>query len=245
MAKTLKIVTAGPYQQKILFSRGHRSDSAKARAAKRLASSEAQKRMNLKNSRRQLALRLMATFPTAGSGWWCSFTYADEFLPKTDEEAMARVNGFRKAMRKARGKTPFLMISNIEHGERGGRVHHHGVINNTGDDFDTIRRCWRWGEVEIRPLLLDKEHNWSSLAAYMTKEPPGKLGKHGWSCTTNCPKPEIETFAVSDDTTLQAPCGTHVLSTERHSDQWSAWESIEYIWPNGAPPIRAKRKRKR
>ena len=249
MAKTMKIVTAGPYQKKILYSRGHRSDSPKQRAAKRRASSEAQKRLNLKNSREKLKLTLAAAFPTAGSGWVCVLTYRDECLPHSWDEATAIVNEFRKSMRRERRRLglPFLMASNIEeHSSRHQRLHHHAVINNTGEDFALIRRCWKWGEVlEFHPMWVDKEQNWETLAAYMTKETPEKLGKHGWTATRNCPKPEVETFTVSDDTTLQAPAGTHLISSERRRDEWASWELIEYVFPTGQRPPKAKRRRKR
>lgn len=249
MAKTMKIVTAGPYQKKILYSRGHRSDGPKQRAAKRRASSEAQKRLNLRNSREKLKLMLAAAFPTPGSGLVCVLTYRDECLPESWAAAQAIVNEFRKAMRKERRRQrkSFLMISNIEeHSARHGRLHHHAVINTTGKDYDLIRRCWRWGEVlEFHPLRVDKEQNWETLAAYMTKEPPEKPGQHGWTATRNCPKPEVETFTVPDDTTLQAPRGAHLIASERRRDEWASWELIEYVWPGGGRAPKAKRRRKR
>ena len=248
MAKIMKIVTAGPYQKKILYSRGHRGDSPKQRAAKRRASSEAQKRLNLKNSREKLKLLLAANFPTAGSGWIVALTYRDECLPHTWDEATAIVNEFRKLMRKERKKRgeELLMVSNIEeHSARHERIHHHIVVNNTGDDFEIIRRCWRWGDVvEIQKMRVDKEKNWDTLAAYLTKEQPEKPGKHGWTATRNCLRPEVETFTVSDDTTLQAPSGTHLITSERHADEWASWEAIEYVFPGGAPIRRARRRRR-
>lgn len=248
MAKTLKIVTAGPYQKKILYSRGHRSDSPKQRAAKRRASSEAQKLLNLKNSREELKLRLAAAFPTAGSGWVCVLTYRDECLPRSRDEAQAIVNDFRKRMRRERRRRgqPFLMASNIEeHSARHGRLHHHAVINNTGDDMELIRRCWIWGEVlEMHKLRVDKEQNWATLAAYMTKEPPEKLGKHGWTVTRNCPKPEVETFTVPDDTPLQPPRGTHLIASERRRDEFASWDFIEYVFTGGGRPPRARRRKR-
>lgn len=247
MAKIKKIITAGPYQKVVLYSRGHRSDPPKVRAAKRRASSEAQKRLNLKNSREKLKLLLAANFPTARSGVVVTFTYSDEFLPPSKKQANALMNEFRKLLRrerKRRGKE-LVMVSNVEQDSaQNGRLHHHGVINATGDDYDEIRRCWKWGAVEFEAFRLDKEKNWDTLAAYLTKEPPDELGRHSWSATRNCKKPEIETFTVSDDTTLQPPSGSHLISSERHTDEFASWESIEFVWPGGVRPPRAKRRRK-
>lgn len=249
MAKTMKIVTAGPYQKKILYSRGHRSDGPKQRAAKRRASSEAQKRLNLKNSREKLKLVLAAAFPTAGSGQVFILTYRPDCVPVSWDEADERVNEYRKLVRRERRKLrlPFYMVSNTEeHSARHGRLHHHVVVNTTGEDYELLRRCWKWGEVlEFHPMRVDKDQNWETLAAYMTKEQPEKPGKHGWHATRNCPKPEIETFAVPDDATLQAPHGTHVIAAERHADEFASWEAIEYVFPTGQRPPKAKRRRKR
>lgn len=244
--KTVKIVTAGRYQKKVLYSRRHRSDKPKQRAAKNRATSAAMKALNLKNSRVQLMLRLAATFPTAGSGWVAVLTYRPGEEPKDEKAAKERVNEFRKAMRKAckAAGVPFYMINNTEHGAAGGRLHHHCVINrNKSGDFERIRVCWKLGEVEIEPLRVDREKNWETLAAYMTKEQPEKLGAHGWTATRNCPKPEVETFAVPDDTTLQAPRGAHVVSSERHSDEWANWESLAYVFGDELPKPRRKRRR--
>lgn len=158
--------------KKILYSRGHRSDGPKQRAAKRRASSEAQKRLNLKNSREKLKLVLAAAFPTAGSGQVFILTYRPDCVPASWDEADERVNEYRKLVRRERRKRrlPFYMVSNTEeHSARHGRLHHHVVVNTTGEDYELLRRCWKWGEVlEFHPMRVDKDQNWKTLAAYMT-----------------------------------------------------------------------------
>lgn len=249
VAKTLTIVTAGRYQQQVLRSRGHRYDSPKARTAKRRMTSEAQKRLNLKNSRRQLELRLAATFPTPGSGLVFVLTYRPGEEPGSWDEGDARVNDFRKLVRrerKKRGEQLYMISNTEEHSARHGRLHHHCVVNATGDDFELLQRCWKWGEIlEFHPIRTDKEKNWASLAAYMTKESPEKPGKHGWHATRNCPRPEVETFTVPDDTTLQAPSGTHLVECEKRRDEYAVLEAIAYVWPSGSKAPRARRRRKR
>ena len=247
MAKIKKIVTAGPYQKIVLYSRGHRADSPRARGAKRRACSEAQKRLNLKNSREMLKLILAANFPVAGAGLVVTFTYRDDAIPPSKKQANSRMNEFRKLLRRERKKRgeSLVMVSNVEqHSADGGRIHHHAVINATGDDFELIRRCWKFGKVEIERMRVDKEKNWDTLAAYLTKEPPDELGRHGWSATRNCLRPEIETFTVSDDTTLQTPAGAHQISAERHADEFASWEMIEFVWPRSGRAPRAKRRRR-
>ena len=249
MAKIRKTVTAGPYQKVILYSRGHRGDGPKARASKRRASSEAQRRLNLKNSREQLKLMLAANFPIAGSGLVFVLTYRDECLPANWDAAGRCIDDFRRRMRRELRKLgkPFLMINNTEeHSAKLDRIHHHAVVNATGEDYDRIRRCWVYGDVlEIQKLRVDKEKNWTSLARYMTKEQPEKIGKHGWSATRSCRRPEVETSIVPDDETLQAPHGAHLINSERHADEWSAWEAIEFVWPNAERAPRAKRRKNR
>lgn len=249
MAKTKKIIQAGPYRQEVLMSRGSRYDSPKQRAAKQKASSEAQRRMNLKNSTRKLTLLLMANFPRPGSGNVVTVTFAPEHRPRTRKQAKARFNSYKKRLRaeyKERG-VEMRIIDAIESAHDKGNYHFHFCVTSTGDDYEILRRCWIWGDnIEIRPLQVDKEKNWETLARYMNKEAPEHNGEHVWSCTRNCIRPEIETFVVPDDTQLQAPAGSVILQDAHERTEFASWQVLAYLLPNWdkTPRVRAKKRRK-
>lgn len=134
------------------------------------------------------------------------------------------------------------MVWNTESKHGDGRYHHHAVINATGDDYNLILKLWGQGEVHIRPLRIDAEKNYASLAAYMCKERAEKVGQRSWSYTRNCHKPEVETFRVESDTQLQPPKGALILGEVTKRNTYGSFRWLEYI-VNKAP--RGKRARRR
>ena len=222
MAKQLKIVDAGEILELFLYDRINPFDPPKVRAAKQKASSEAQKRMNLKNASRQVEWRLAKNFPTAGSGRWYTLTYDKDHLPEDPDPKVCRKkvlqdkDAFLKALRKERaaaGLPAPRAAGCIEVlTSSSGRWHIHILIDATGDDDEMVRRCWKKGtDIEVRPLRVDKEKNHETLARYMTKEMRElqdrccSPGAHVWFFTRNCAKVEIETVTVLEDYELNPP----------------------------------------
>ena len=151
----------------------------------------------------------------------------------------------------ARGKTTMYQRGEAAdkvdaHG--AGRWHHHVVINATGDDLDLIRSLWAEGDnIEARPLRVDKEHNYETLARYLAKEGPERPGCRSWSYTRNAVKPEIETFTVPDDTQLQPPSGSTILRDVTERTDYSYYRVVKYLaagW-DGGPRLHTRRRRKR
>lgn len=245
MAKTKKIMSAGSLRIEIIYDRVNRRDDARTRAAKRKAQSEAQARMNAKTSWQKLELMLAANF-RPGDCVVC-LTYSDEWLPFSGDEARYRLKLFRASMSKARKAAglPFVCVWNIEtrHGE--GRYHHHLVLNSTGADLDALRAAWPYGSVHLEPLRADGEKNYETLARYMCKEYPEAVGRRTWSYTRNCRKPEVETFAVDNDSRLEIPDGAVLLEAEKVSNQFGSWEYIKMIAEVRPRAPKAKRKHKR
>lgn len=218
-------------------------DAPKARAAKSKLSSEAQQRMNRKYSYQKLELMLAANFRPGDLV--CTLTYDDEHLPRNRDVAAGKLKEFRKRLSKMRRRTgdELVMIWCTEHKHGDGRWHHHAVINATGDDYKTILSAWHQGEIEIKPLRVDKEKNYESLARYMTKEAPGN-SKRAWSYTRNCRKPEVETFRVEADTTLQAPKGSTTLEDESRRTEFGYYRYIKYYYEGaGLARVLARRRR--
>ena len=138
------------------------------------------------------------------------------------------------------------MVWSTEHRHGEGRWHHHCVINATGDDYDLIRKLWIYGsDIEIKPLRVDREKNYESLAKYMAKEDREKLGLRSWSYTRNAKKPEVETFRVEDETQLQAPKGSMILAEVSERTEYASYKVIKYLTPGWEARRAAKAKRRR
>lgn len=267
MAKTLTIRTAGPLQLSCLSDRCKQSDTPIQRAAKRKASSEAQRRMNQIYSYQKLEMLLACNFPTAGSALVIGLTYDDRHLPKYGNPTKDRkkvqsdLRSFLKRVRKARAEAglpdvvAFWCIEVLTSKE--GRWHVHLVLNNTGSDYDKIRRAWIYGhDIDIKPLRTDSEKNWETLARYMSKEArecqdeESRAGLNAWSHTRNILKPEVETVIVPDDYEIQPPEGATVLLDEKRRTEFSSWHVIKVrydgaqIGHESPRPKRRKRQRR-
>ena len=262
MAKQLKIVDAGAIQDLFLYDRISPFDPPRVRAAKQKASSEAQKRMNLKNTSRQVEWRLAKNFPTAGSGRWYTLTYDKDHLPEDPDPKVCRKkvlqdkDAFLKALRKERaaaGLPAPRAAGCIEVlTSRSGRWHIHILIDATGDDDEMVRRCWKKGtDIEVRPLRVDKEKNHETLARYMTKEMRElqdrccSPGAHVWFFTRNCLKVEIETVTVPDDYELNAPEGCEVLIDRKEQTEFTSWHHQKLRVGAAALPKRPKAKHRK
>lgn len=274
MAKTLKRIDAGGIQIAALYNRCSPRDSAKQRAAKHQASSAAQRRMNQIYSYQKLELMLAANFPRPGTGLWVTLTHDDAHMPGSRKEAQLRFKYFLKKLRLARRTAglpepvvfwdPEILTSD------SGRWHQHVVIDNTGRDYDMLRDCWIYGtDIEIRKLGVpepgeelpawydpDAEepgNYFRMVAKYMTKELreaqeyESRPGLHGWSCTRNAKRPDVDTVTVPDDYELEAPEGSAIMLDESKSTEWASYRVIKYHFSGEAfaPAPKARRRRPR
>ncbi len=274
MAKTLKRIDAGGIQWVVLCDRLTGREAPVQRQAKRQVSSEAQRILNQKNSWQKLEQLLSTNFPTPGSSLWVCLPFDDAHMPKNRKEAQRRFKNFLKKLRDARkalGLTDPVVFWSFEVlTSASGRWHVHMVIDNTGIDYDMIRDCWIYGrDVDIQkmgkpvtggesavwydPNTGEQGNYWKAVAKYMTKEPrecqeyDAKPGLHGWSCTRNVKRPEVETFIVPDDFQLEAPEGSIVMLDVRKKTEWASYHVIKYRFSGmgfAAAP-RAKRRKKR
>ena len=274
MAKTLKRIDAGGIQVAALYNRCSGRDTPKQRQAKRQASSAAQRRMNQIYSYQQLELRLAVNFPTPGSGLWITLTHDDAHMPGSRKEAQLRFKYFLVKLRSARRAAglpePVVFWAPEILTSESGRWHQHVVMDATGRDFEIIRDCWIYGsDIEIRKLGIpepgeelppwydpdaDEPGNYYRMVArYMTKELREcqeyemRPGLHGWSCTRNAKKPEVDTITVPDDYELEAPEGSTVMLDERKTTEWASYRVLKYRFSGEgfAPVPRARRRRVR
>ena len=257
MAQTLKTIYAGALQVRGIYDRCSRRDGPQQRQAKRNASSAAQRRMNQIYSYQKLELMLSTNFPTAGSALVLTLTFDERHLPgsrKQTQRCMAYfLRRFRAERRAAGLPEPVVFWAPEILTSESGRWHLHAVVDNTGRDYEMIRRCWIYGgEIEIRPLRVDDEKNHETLARYMTKELRecqeyvSKPGLHGWSCTRNAKKPEVDTVVMPDDYEPEIPPGWTVLLDEHKATSFASWRVLKLrCAPGESRRPRARRRRKR
>ena len=138
-----------------------------------------------------------------------------------------------------------------EGGCPGGRLHHHLVVNSTGEDLEEIRRLWIYGDnVEVRRLEFNQGHTYEDLASYLTKEPREwghpQVGERTWTPSLGLARTEPETETVPDYVTLTAPPEAVILQNEgpvRNGYGEFAW--IKYMLPYQPDRRRARSKRRR
>ncbi len=246
MAKQrLKRIEAGRLVREVLWSASFPLDTPKARAEKVKCSSAARQRINDRYSWQKLKMVLATNFKE--SDLVVTLTYDDSHLPTNREEARKLLKKFLvqiRAHRKKRQEELFY-VYNIEDKHGDGRLHHHVVINGTGEDYELIRSLWTNGEnVYIEPIDV---YGYEELAKYLTKEPReyghSDVGARTWVPSLNLSKPKVyPTQWVDGSVRLEPPANAYVLARESFSNEWGSYSYVEYLLPE---PPKAKRVRPR
>lgn len=146
MAKRKKTIIAGQLVKTVIYTAPEPQDVPKVRAVKSRMTTAAQKAMNDKAARVRLEMLLAANF--GPRDLFVTVTYRDKDLPAKRAGAVKNVRSFLKHLRehrRARGQT-LKYIYTTEDKHSGGRLHHHLVINATGDDMETVRSLWPFGD---------------------------------------------------------------------------------------------------
>lgn len=253
MSKVLKQVRAGRLVCAVVYTTPTAGDSPKARTQKKKASTAARERLNARTSFQKLERTLAANFDDGDL--FVTLTYDDKHLPENRDKAVRKVRAFLsklRAARKARGQ-PLFYIYVTEGGCPGGRLHHHLVLNSTGDDLEEIRQLWIYGDnVELRRLAFHQDHTYEDLASYLTKEPREwghpQVGERTWTPSLGLRRPEPETERVQDYVTLTAPPGAIVLQSEGPlRNGYGEYTWIKYMLPRqpGRRPKAKRRKRQK
>ena len=241
MSKTLKQVRSGRLVCAVVYTTPTAVDTPKARAQKQKASTAARERLNARTSFQKLERTLAANFDDGDL--YITLTYDDKHLPESRDKAVRRIRSFLsklRSARKGRGQ-PLHYIYVTEGCNPGGRLHHHLVVNSTGDDLEEVRR-----------LEFHQGYTYEDLASYLTKEPREwghpQVGERTWTPSLGLARPEPETETVPDYVTLTAPPEAIVLQNEgpiRNGYGEYAW--IKYLLPRrtGRRRPRAKRRRRR
>lgn len=244
---TIRTREAGLLVEQVQYPHVSRSDTDRARREKKKKTSEVMQRHNDRSSTKKMELMLAANYkPGDIIG---TMTYDDAHLPQDRKEAELRFRYFRQKAKKAyakKGVDPVIFWS-TEHVHGEGRWHHHFIITGTGDDYDILRAAWIYGDIEdYKPLRVDAEKNYTTLANYYTKERREKLGLRAWSYTRNARKPMETTEVVDAGTKLEAPKGVTVIESYTIENELGCWTYLKYLLPTARKRrVRARRRRRR
>lgn len=247
MAKFKKIIVAGPLVIQAVYPAPNPRDGDAVRSGKKALSSAAQQRMNLKYAYQKLELEIAANFGI--KDLFCTLTYKEENLPPNRKMAVKDMQSFWRKLRLARSalrqELRYIYVTEGKHGDT--RLHHHALINATGDDFALIQKLWGFGGVEFKRIRFDKEKNFETLARYFCKEERDRVGQRLWSGSRNLQKPEQECFRVSDDTSIIPPPDAVVLADSGDVvTAYGHYRFVKYVAQGftRSPKPKAKRRRR-
>ena len=184
------------------------------REAKAQISSPARESLNAKLSWQKLMLILAANYNS--SDLVVTLTYRDSNLPVRRDDADRRLTNLIRALRAHRRQLgqELIYVRVTEGYHTGGRLHHHLIINATGQDFDIIRKLWEKNadNIDFEPFGADGAERWGK---YLTKEPREKgrryVGDRTWRTSIHMKKPDITSEMVDRHDELQPPPGAFVV----------------------------------
>lgn len=229
-----KIITAGRLWMAVQYSTVHTQNQSARREARMQISTPARESLNAKLSWQKLMLVLAANFTTRDIV--VTLTYRDDCLPLHREHANRILTNFIRALRqtrRARGQ-PTVYVRITEGYHSGGRLHHHLILNSTGEDFDAIRQLWnKHGDnIEFERFGLDGAERW---AKYLTKEPREKgrrhIGDRTWTTSRNMRKPEVSYCFVPEASSLSPPYGAKVTDKTECSNSYGRFCHMMALLP--------------
>ena len=251
MSKRINQVRAGRLVSMVLYTVPDRGDGPRTRRQKLQASSAARERLNAKYSYEKLERLLAANFDDGDL--FVTLTYDDDHLPENRDMAVRKIRRFLSQLRKARkergGELRYIYVT--EGNYPGGRLHHHLVINSTGDDYETLKTLWIYGDsVKYMPLKFTPEDSYEDLASYLTKEPREhghpEVGERTWTPSLGLRRPEPETEEVPNYVTLAPPPGAVVLSNEGPiRNGYGEYSWLKYMLPKNPEAHRPRARRRR
>jgi hypothetical protein len=227
-------------------------DSPRVRRQKQKASSAAREMLNARYSYSKLERTLSANFDDGDL--FVTLTYDDDHLPPNRDMAVRKVRSYLSKLRKRRKEKgqPLKYIYVTEGNYPGGRLHHHLVLNGTGDDAEDLRDLWIYGDsVKFATLKFTATDTYEDLASYLTKEPREhghpEVGERTWTPSLGLTKPEEPPpEIVPDYVTLTPPPGAIWASMEgpkRNGFGEYVW--LKYLLPYDPDKGKPKPKRKR
>lgn len=200
---------------------------------------EIREKINFRTSYEKLWLILECNFKW--NDLFVTMGYRDDTRPSTKEAAEKRLNRFIRDLRAERRKNgqDLVYVRVTEGFHSGGLLHHHLILNATGDDFEVIRRLWKRNGDDVDFELYCRKYP-IAHAQYITKEPREKgrrhVGDRIWRVSRNCKRPIIIKEDVEPGSDLCAPPGAHVEVERNEINAFGRFQYIqaklEYTAPN-------------
>lgn len=208
-----KIIRAGRLWMAVQYSAIRGPDPLTRREARAQISSPARESLNAKLSWQKLMLILAANFKS--DDLVVTLTYRDSNLPKTREIADKRLDYFVRLLRAERKPMGLnlLYVRTTEGYHSDGRLHHHFIVNATGEDYEIIRYLWKRNgdDVDFEWFGEDGAERW---AKYLTKEPREKgrrhVGDRTWRTSIHMKKPDVTSELVDEGDVLLPPEGAFI-----------------------------------
>lgn len=218
-----------------IYPRRSRYDSYAQRQGKNRLTSSAQKRINLNNQRKKLAMLIDCNLPPDSIHY--VLTYDDDHLPGSWTQASRKMAALIRKVRESRKGQPTIYFYNVEgrhysedFPDQSHRWHHHLYMPPyfSGKELQDI---WGCGHVYATPMDMDGViHTPVSRASYLIKEAGEFPGKRAWHCSRKLLKPEIETIMVPDDYLLEAPEGAGVLDDPGYVETvYGRYRYLQYL----------------
>lgn len=211
-----KVIRAGSLWMAVQYTAIHGQNQTARREMKSQISTPAREALNARTSWQKLMLLLACNFRK--DDLVVTLTYRDADLPKVREQADRNLSNFIRNLRKQRrlrDPDPGTVYVRVTEGYHSlGRLHHHLILNATGDDFLLIRKLWaKYGDdIDFEQFGWDGAERW---AKYLTKEPREKgrryVGDRTWRASRNMIRPSATYEFVSENEVLSPPAGAWVL----------------------------------
>ena len=136
---------------------------------KRSGTSENQKNVNDRNSKKKLIRLIHENFYTGD--YWCTLTFKDEPEDLESAEKLSK-NFFRRInrARKKKGLENAKYVYVIEEGTYGTERFHLHMIMDNGLSKEEVEQKWGLGATTIRTLNYYKEENFIGVCKYMMKD---------------------------------------------------------------------------
>ncbi|MBR2047120.1 MAG: hypothetical protein IJ960_00840 [Oscillospiraceae bacterium] len=229
-----KIIVAGNMWMAVQYTAIHTQNQAARREAKAHISTPAREALNASKSWEKMMLVLAANFRSRDLV--VTLTYKDGDLPPTREAADKRLDNFIRALRKyRRSKGQALVYCRATEGyHSGGRLHHHLILNATGDDYEIIRQLWakNGDNIDFEPFGHEGAERW---AKYLTKEPrvQGRryVGDRTWRTSRNVKKPVTSYCFVPETDELEAPPGAHICRKLEDQNSYGRFKWMVALLP--------------
>lgn len=234
--KRRKTIYAGRRVYSVVYTvASPRDDAYKAKKIRKI-SSAAVARINCNTAVRKLEHRMYCGFEP--DDLVITLTYRDADLPTGYAGAQKCLAAFLRLLRRERERhgqeLRYIYCTEGKHGDH--RLHHHLILNSTGEDIETIRSLWRYGdEVDLSYIHKRGYRGW---AEYLSKErrDASLNGKRMYVCSRNVPKPEIDYEYVDDSTSLEAPPGAQEVIESGDRNEFASFRYIEYTLPEWSKP---------